>query len=205
MGLFENMTGKGGIRGNSGKYIGDFEIVEVKDARGRIRKKARYTGVWTVIRGDGKRDRKLLAAAGLLTAALAAVYIRMVTLTHLVSGQVPVMLPLLAGLFPGLYLVMGAFSLPYRGRPMRRDQYMHGMIRMSRSAAAVAVCQILGLVMTLGYRLTQKNWDFFPEDLLFMGLMGLAAALCGAVIAVLRQVDVTETANDAVPPEKALF
>ncbi len=205
MGLFENMTGKGGFRGSPGKYIGDFEIVEVKDARGRMKKKARYTGVWTVIRGDGKKDRKLIAAAGLLTAAAAAAYLRMLTLTHLVSGQVLVMLPLLAGLFPGLYLAMGAFSLPWRGRPMRRDQYMYGMIRMSRSAAAAAVCQILGLVMTLGFRLTQKNWDFFPEDMLFMGLMGLITALCGAVIGVLRQVDVTEAANDAVPPEEALF
>ncbi len=113
--------------------------------------------------------------------------------------MIPVMLPLLLGLLPGLYLGMGATSLPFRGRPMRRDQYMHSFIRMSRSAAAVGVCALVTLAASLIYRAAVGEWLYLAADIRFTVMMALAAALAVGLIFFLRSADVTERENKAFP------
>ena len=65
---------------------------------------------------------------------------------------------------------MGALALPFRGKPQRRDQYMHGMIRVSRSAAAVAVLVGFGLLASLVLRIRRGDWLFLGGDWLFLCL-----------------------------------
>jgi hypothetical protein len=106
------------------------------------------------------------------------------------------MVPLLIGLFPGMYLLMGALSLPFRGRPMRRDQYMHSFIRASRSAVAVIVCAAAGLIASIIYRAVNGDWSFFREDRLFIILCLVSAALASGVLSLLRTVEVAERPNE---------
>ena len=164
MGLFDSFTEKGRRFSDLRKYIEDFEIVE-EVQNGKLKKVAKYKGTWTILQNVSSGTFCKLWAVPVLSAGLTVLYIRMLLLTHLTSGQLAVMLPLLAGLFPLLYLMMGALSLPFRGKPMRRDQYMHSFIRVSRSSAAIAVCAALSQLATLIVRLASHNWQYFPEDL----------------------------------------
>ena len=50
MGLFDSGVEKGRALSDLKKYVGDFKIVETKNAKGKTRRMAVYTGVWTVIR-----------------------------------------------------------------------------------------------------------------------------------------------------------
>ena len=197
MGLFDNPLEKGQNLSDRKKYIDDFELVETKDDKGRVRKRAVYRGVWTVLRPPVKKSLYKLWAVLALAVLLAAVYVRMLLLTHLSSGNLLTMLPLLTGLFPGMYMLMGAMSLPFRGRPMRRDQYMHSFIRVSRSAVAIIVCVAVGLIVSLIYRAVNGDWTFFREDRLFIILCLVSAALASGTLTLLRMVDVAELPNEA--------
>ena len=197
MGLFDSFAGPGKSFSDLKKYVEDFEIMETRDRKGRARKEARYIGPWTVLREAGGMTRVRLWSALGMAACLTATYIRMLLLNHLVSGQLLVMLPLLAGLFPSLYLIMGVTALPFRGRPMRRDQYMHSFIRSFRSATAAGVCVLVGEAAALIARAIAGDWLYRPEDWHFtvLGIFILAAA--AGVIGLLRAVDVTEKPNSA--------
>ena len=194
MGLFDSLVGKGRGLSDLNRYVDDYKLVEEKDAKGRVRKKAVYVGTWTVLRQPAAARLRLFLSLG-LALALAAAYVRVLLLTHAASGSLPVMLPLLAGLFPLLYLLMGCLSLPFGLKPMRRDQYMHSFIRASRSAAAVGILALAGVIASIIYRAVHGDWMFLREDILFLTLCLLVAGLSGAVIGLLRGVDLAEREN----------
>lgn len=204
MGFLDNLFARSNPANGRDSYISQFDIVDVTDSKGRVKKKARYKGVWTVMR-EPDQSRKKLIGALLMSLVLAALDLFAVTLTHLSSGQLLVMIPLLIGLMPALYLLFGAFSLPFKERAMRQDQYMHSFIRMSRSSVAVAVCAVMVLILSFIYRATKGNWQFFTEDILFLILLCAVAALALGIIFLLRSIDFAELPNDAVPYEHSIF
>ena len=201
MGLFSDLTGMG--KGTSffdrTRYAKDFELETYTDKRGRQRQRARYTGPWTVFRAwDGKARRQLWGAAA-LALALVGAYGAMTLQTHMGSGSLLVMFPLLAGLFPALYLLFGTAALPFGGKPMRRDQYMHSFIRMSRSATAIGIFALVGQGANLTLRAVRKDWLFLRGDWLFvlLGLLSMAGSL--ALVILLGRADLTERENGAFP------
>lgn len=198
MGLFSDLTGigKGTTFSNRTRYVNDFKVVEEPDKKGRLRKKTVYIGIWTLPR-DEKQGKRTCWACLVLTLAAAVLYFRSLLLTHFGSSKFLVLLPLLLGLFPLLYLLMGAFELPYRGRPMRRDQYMHSFIRMSRSAVAVTAFDLTGLVALFVFRIIEEDWLFFPEDWSFLTMTLLAAVFAVLIVILLRRVDLAERENSA--------
>ncbi len=195
MGLFDSFISSGKRVSDPRKYAADFEVTEEKDANGRIRKTVRYTGVWTVIREDSPAVRVRLGMAAGLGALLIAALFRMLLMNHLAGSWLQVMLPLLAALFPGMYLAMGLTALPWRGKPMRRDQYMHGFIRVFRSAAAVGVCVLIGQAAALITRAVLGDWLYLTEDWRFTGYGGFILMAAIGIIAMLRSIDVTERPN----------
>ena len=197
MGLFSDLTGmgKGNPFSDRGKYLEEFKIVEEPDKKGRMRKKAVYTGPWTVMR-EKKAGRRTMFLALVLALAAAVTYVRGLLLTHFGSGKLLVMLPLCLGLFPLFYLLMGATELPYRGKPLRRDQYMHGIIRMCRSAVAVFAFHAVALAALFILRIIEKDWLFLPEDWQFLAMAVLAAVCAACIVILLRRVDFTERENN---------
>ena len=203
MGLFDGFAGPKKSFGDLRKYVDDFRIDEVPDEKGRLRRQARYIGVWTVLRGNGPAVRVRLALVPVLGLLMAAAYIRMLTLPHMAGGQILIMLPLLAGLFPTFYLLMGAVSLPFRGRPMRRDQYMHSFIRVFRSATAAGACVLVGQLAALILRAVKGDWLFLPADWRFVASGAAVLACAGGAMGLLRSVDVTERPNSFYTPEES--
>ena len=197
MGLYGKKTQDGLMRyfTDPGKYVKDFRIEKTTDNKGRIRKKAIYTGTWTVFRDQGSAVQAKLWIVLMLSVVLAGLYVWALLLTHLTSARLEVMVPLLLGLFPLLYLLMGSLSLPFRGKPMRRDQYMHSFIRVSRSCAAISVFTLLGFIITLILRAVWGNWSFFSEDGIFSIFCLLIPLLAICMILLLRSIDITEKEN----------
>ena len=195
MKLFGNTEESRRSFGDLTKYIDDFKIETTTDSRGRVRKKAVYTGVWTVLRETGTGTACRLWGALALSVAVAAACAFQLLTEHAYGGKYPVMVPLLAGLFPCLYLVMGCLSLPFRQRPMRRDQYMHSFIRAFRSGTAVLTFQAIGLIASLIYRIAAADWLFLAGDIRFLIAGALVIAFAGGVIWLLRRTEVTERPN----------
>ncbi len=80
---------------------------------------------------------------------------------------------------------------------MRRDQYMHSFIRMSRSAVAVSSFAAVGLVALFVFRIVEGDWLFLPEDWRFLILVVFSALLALSIILLLRGVDLMEKPNSA--------
>ncbi len=199
MGLFDSMLSKGRRFSDPGKYVDDFRIEEHTDEKGRIRREAVYTGLWTVLRdrGTAVRARLWISLAGAVL--IAVLHVLMLLIPHGAAGDYLVMIPVLAALFPELHLQMGCLSLPFRGRPMRRDQYMHSFIRASRSAVAVGILMLSAAAASLIRRAVQADWLFFPGDRFFLSGCAAVTALCAAVLILLRGIDLTERENAAFP------
>ena len=112
MGWIDGFAGKGSKLIDRLKYTEDFRLETETDEKGRTRKKAVYIGTWFVIRDYRISDR--IRMTGSLLAAVAVMVIQFLLMlqSHAGSGSLFVILPLAAALFPGLYLLMGASSLP---------------------------------------------------------------------------------------------
>lgn len=201
MGWIDGFAGKGSKLIDRLKYTEDFRLKTETDEKGRTRKKAVYIGTWFVIRDYGTSDRLRMTGSLLAAVAVMVIQFSLMLQSHAGSGSLFVILPLAAALFPGLYLLMGASSLPYRGKPMRRDQYMHGIIRMSRSAVAVIAFNTVAAFATLVYRAVKGDWMFLGGDWTFLILFLASTALCAGIIWILRGIEITERPNSAFTNE----
>ena len=195
MGLFGSFSDTKSKFSDLRKYVDDYEIVEEQMPNGKLKKTVRYKGTWTILREVSSGTFFKLWLTVLMAFALIGVYVYTLTLTHTTSGLYTVMVPLMAGLFPCLYLAMGVLALPFRGKPMRRDQYMHSFIRISRSCTAILIFAFLAELITLIYRMIENDWLYLPADWRFTvsGIILIAAAV--AIILILRSIEITEREN----------
>lgn len=192
MGLFGNFGEKSKKFSDLWKYVDDFEIAEEVQPNGKLKKTARYKGTWTILREVSSRTFFKLWFAAVTAFGLIGLYAATLLQIHAASGRYTVMVPLMAGLFPCLYLGMGALALPFRGKPMRRDQYMHSFIRMSRSCTAILVCVFLAELAVLIYRVIEKDWLYLSGDWKFTAFGIILIASAAAIIFTLRSIEITE-------------
>ena len=195
MGLFGSFSDTKSKFSDLRKYVDDYEIVEEQMPNGKLKKTVRYKGTWTILREVSSGTFFKLWLTVLMAFALIGVYVYTLTLTHTTSGLYTVMVPLMAGMFPCLYLAMGVLALPFRGKPMRRDQYMHSFIRISRSCTAILIFAFLAELITLIYRMIENDWLYLPADWRFTvsGIILIAASV--AIILILRSIEITEREN----------
>jgi hypothetical protein len=172
------------------QYLDDYEIRYVKDEKGREKKEIVYIGPMIPVQEDKKRLRIKLPCAAVL-AVLAVFTVLSAVFTRHVGGLIAE-LPLIISLFPCLYLIMGIFLLPYSGKPMKRDVYMHGMIRVFRSCGALTVLMGIVLVIEILRRITQQDTLFLRDDVLFIVRIVGAIALSVLIILILRSVEIDE-------------
>ena len=199
MAFFGNLLGSGKLFSDRMRYVNDFRIEEYRDARGKMRKKAVYTGPWTVLCEPGRGTLAKLIGAAALSVLSAVTLINALLLTHAVSGNLFVMIPLYLALFPMFYLLMGAASLPYRRKPMHRDQYMHGVTRMQRSSVAIIVFVAVGMIASLICRAVIRDWLYWKEDIWFLIGCGISAVFCAGILFLLGRIDTKECPNETYP------
>ena len=197
MAFFDNLFGKGKSFSDRTRYVEDFRIEEYQDAKGRQRRHAVYIGTWTELTEKGGKTLAVLIGAAVLAAAAVVLLLMALLTTHASSGSLLVMIPMYIALLPAFYLLMGAFSLPYRQKPMRRDQFMHGITRMQRSSVAILAFITVGIIASFVYRIAQHDWMFLKGDVRFL-VCGFASALCCAgILFLLGMLDTVERPNEA--------
>ncbi|MBR6381714.1 MAG: hypothetical protein IKS07_08600 [Lachnospiraceae bacterium] len=174
------------------RYIDDYETELVEDEKGRYRKKVTYVGPLIRITGDIPSARRIFLLTDLLSVLVMGALLTAAFVRHTTGGWLLTVLPLMISLFTGAWLVMGAFALPLSGKPMRRDRYMHSMIRCFRSCGAVLVLMAVLIASELLYRGRNGDWMFLRGDFCFLGCIFAAAAMAFGIIRLLRLVPVDE-------------
>ncbi len=185
--------------GNSGEfykkkdhiqYLDDYEIRYVTDEKGREKKTVVYTGPLIPVTEEKNKLRIKLLSVSVIAVCTVLTVLSAVFTRH-VGGMIAE-LPLIISLFPCLYLVMGVFLLPFSGKPMKRDAYMHGMIRVFRSCGALTVLMGVVLVSEIIRRIAQQDTLFLRGDIMFIIRIIGALILCVAIILILRSVEIDE-------------
>ena len=185
--------------GNSGEfykkkdhiqYLDDYEIRYVTDEKGREKKTVVYTGPLIPVTEEKNKLRIKLLSVSVIAVCTVLTVLSAVFTRH-VGGMIAE-LPLIISLFPCLYLTMGVFLLPFSGKPMKRDAYMHGMIRVFRSCGALAVLMGVVLVSEIIRRIAQQDTLFLRGDIMFIVRIIGALILCVAIILILRSVEIDE-------------
>ncbi len=177
------------------RYVDDFKTELVTDASGKTRKKTTYIGIWYVLRETGSQTVGMLIGAAALAVCTAVLGGFVLLTNHAGSGSYWVLIPHGAALFPALYLLMGAASLPYRQKPMRRDQYMHGFVRMQRSSVAVLAITAVGMIASVVVRAIAGDWMFLSGDIRYYAEGAAMLLACGAILFLLGRIDLAEYPN----------
>ena len=195
MGIFPTASDKGFGFTDRLKYVDDYRTEEVTDEKGRTRKKAVYIGPWIFIKGDKKVNRtKIIGTFALCVLACAGLILLQLP-NYSGSGWLPVSIPKAVALFPMLYMMMGAFALPFKLDPMHRDRYYHSFIRISRSAVAVLAMTGVSFIAGFVFRIIESDWLFLKSEWLVIGAFAVEFALLAAILIILYSVDVEEKPN----------
>jgi len=171
------------------KYAEDYEIVTEEDENGREKETIVYQGAMYRPRTWGNEKKKIIWGA--VCGGLSCVFLILSQLFVHASSWAPyVALPLAAALIPAAFLCAGLVRLPYKLAPMRRDQYMRGMIRVCRSALAVAILSGIAFAGDFLYRALSGDWMYMGEDIRFLIFAACTAGLAAAALVLIRDVAV---------------
>lgn len=75
---------------------------------------------------------------------------------------------------------------------MKRDRYMHSVIRVFRSSSGIAILMAVVLLAEVAYRAIFRDWLFLRGDIKFLVYVVGAAIINVIIIVLLRRVDLDE-------------
>ena len=174
------------------KYIQDYETELIQDEKGKYRKKVTYIGPYIPFDEPVSKVRLKFIITDILALAVCAATGYASLVRHTTGGWLLTVLPLMVSLLPCLYLIMGAISLPMSGKPMKRDRYMHSMIRCFRSCGGLIILDITVILSDILYRVMKSDWMILKGDYIFYACVAGAGILSAVIIIVLRMVKVDE-------------
>ena len=174
------------------KYIEDYETELIQDEKGKYRKKVTYVGPYIPFDEPAGRVRLKFILTDILALAVCAATGYASLVRHTTGGWLLTVLPLMVSLLPCLYLIMGAISLPMSCKPMKRDRYMHSIIRCFRSCGALVILDIAIILSDILYRAMKSDWMFLNGDYIFYSCVAGAGILSAVIILVLRTVKIDE-------------
>lgn len=179
------------------RYLNDYEVIPYVGANGKSKQKLRYVGSWYCISDDATTDKKILQLH-ILSYIVATAVLLALLLNHSAYLTMYVSVPAVIALFPIAYLLMGSFRLPWKARPLRRDERDKSLNRMWRSAVGILI--LFGIV-TVGYVVFWfvAGERFVWQDTAF--LLCSAVVLLGSfrIYRVGKSVEVAVHPNDLCP------
>ncbi len=174
------------------KYVNDYKTELYEDEKGKTREKITYVGPMIKFMDSQKSVRLKFAAVSLLSVLSLATAGAAVSMSHTTAWWPFVSMPTAIGLIPLLYLFLGVCSLQFNCQPMKRDRYMHSIIRIYRSAPAVFLFMLAALIAEFIYRAVYDDWIFLKNDISFLIMLILTCVFMVLIIVVLRNVNIDE-------------
>lgn len=158
--------------------MNDYTVQIQLDTRGREKQVPVYTGPYLrALHSDAfyRRFRILAAVSMGLILASALILLSVDRYAVYPNEGLYALIPLIIGLFPFVYLLMGFFRLPGSNGRIQRDTYVRSVLRIRRSSAAIAIAAALSVVL----------WIIFLFVIHFQGLSWWDALFAGALLTVL--------------------
>ncbi len=173
-------------------YADDYEDELYEDEHGKTRRRVTYIGPYIPVRNDARPLRIIIVGILVLSGLTIAAVVSAMLINHTSAWWFFTSVPMTAAAFPCLYMVMGTLHLPYSGKTIQRDAYMHGIVRMFRSSGAIIALTAITLLSEFVFRIIKKDWMFLNGDKLFLALLAGIILTCLGIIFLLRMIDADE-------------
>ncbi len=159
------------------KYSEDYDLVETIDDKGRVKRKAVYSGNYYEITVDEESLVKFKKSSLLLLAGILLSHISVGFINNQGMNQFYVIFPYVIVFFPLMYLISGILSLPWEKRNYIRSEIGLSFDRMKSSSMALITFLGLGIFGELVFLIFgAKADDYLLEFLhLFLDIFTTAA------------------------------
>lgn len=174
------------------QFVNDYDTELEEDENGKVHKKTVYVGPIIGFLDEPKTIKPKLTASLFMSLIIVGLIVYGNMINHSSAWSVITAMTMGVELFPALFLLMGAFNLPFNAKPMHRDKYMHSIIRVFRSLGAIAVMMAVLIIYEIVYRTKNSDWLFLSGDKQFIFVMVVSLILCVAEIVLLRTVNIDE-------------
>ena len=158
------------------KPMDDYELRFQLDARGRERRVPVYKGPFLHPLHSDELYRyfriAVLAGAFLILAGAFVLLFFDKYAVYPYEGLFT-LIPLTLALFPFAYMLMGFFRLPRKNEKTQRDTYVRSVLRIRRSALAIAILGGLSLLLWIVFLLAVKDIVLSAWDALYTGMIVL--------------------------------
>lgn len=174
------------------QFVDDYDTELEEDEKGKLHKKTIYVGPIIRFLDEPKTIKPKLIASLFMSLVIGGLIVYGNLINHSSAWSLITSMTMGVELFPTLFLLMGAFNLPFNAKPMHRDKYMHSIIRVFRSCGALTVMMAFLFIYEIVYRVKNADWLFLSGDKQFIFVMLVSMILCVAVIVLLRTVNIDE-------------
>ncbi len=176
------------------EYVDDYTIETYVDEKGREKDKIVYIGPEVPFSAPASvvRPRLIICAVLAVLTVLAVVSTQLII--HGSQNSAFVMFPLAVALFPSMYLLMGVMNFKFNAKPMTRDQYKRGILRVFHSCGGIIVLTLVAFVGDFVYRIPSGDWLFLRGDIIFYIVDAAAFGACLACVLILRTIGIDERA-----------
>ncbi len=184
---------KKNIFSGSLKYIDDYKTETYTDEKGHKRQRVIYTGPYGYITESRKAYiTKLVLLYSITLLLIVSEFIAMTVPEHSTVGFIGCTLPIVSSFAPLLFLVFGLTALPIKDMKLKKDQYYHGIIRIFKSAAAVAVFVAVAIISGIIYRIVNHDSMVLHGDLMYGIFMAISLITAILVIVIARQIKIND-------------
>lgn len=158
------------------RYIDDYKVVPYVGAGGKSKQRLEYIGKYVNITDDAAETMRLLRRVQVGVVLILLLLGTCLVLEHSASRTMYVAVPSILNVFPLAYMCIGAFMLPKRIEPMRRDAFAHSISRVQHSAIGIVAFCALTFIGTAVY------WIFAGDYFLIIDAIFIAVTIAEAAL-----------------------
>lgn len=196
-GMNNNNSGPNSFSGLSRKRdyvssVNDYNTELYRDKKGKLKERVVYIGPMIPFAEEKKTVQRKLIAATVISIALVVTVLFATFCEHTTAWWGLTSLAMAGSLFPCFALITGLVNFPFSAKPMKRDRYLHSIIRAMKSTGIVFAFLAVEIIGEIAYRISREDWLFLRDDIVFLMAIALAIALCVTNLIVLRSIKVDE-------------
>lgn len=184
------------------RYVEDYETIPYVGANGRSKQKVRYIGSYQCFSESDETLRPKLILLHILSYLAVVWTVAPLFFRHSAYQTMYVAVTNVLALFPSLYLLMGSFRLPWRKKPMRRDEFEKGFDRIRHSAVGILIVLGATLVGEIVFWCLNRV-PFRAMDAVFIACIVLSEVTSFLIYNIGKRIQVEKKPNDFV--EQKLF
>lgn len=160
----------------SKKYIEDYDLVEMEDSRGRLKKTAVYQGDYFHLNLEESKIKSFKQQIALLFLAVCGLHIGAGFVNNPGLNQMYAAIPYTAAFFPLVFLGTGVLRIPSEKRLYRNEEIGLSYKRVVNMCRLYLLFMTIGIIGIMIYLIVASNGQALVHEAVYSGMV-LSASL----------------------------